>query len=122
MRIDHVALRVRNLEAMREFFERWFGARASERYENPAKGFSSYFLSFASGARLELVCNATQTAAGLGGSHLAFSLGSEERVNAQARAMQAAGLHLLDGPRRTGDGYWEALFEDPEGNHIELTV
>lgn len=122
MRIHHVALRVGDLEKMRTFFERWFGATSSDRYENKAKGFSSYFLSFESGAQLELVHNEAQETAGLGGSHLAFSLGSEEAVNGQSQRMEAAGLKRLDGPRRTGDGHWEALFEDPEGNQIELTA
>jgi lactoylglutathione lyase len=120
--IDHIALRVRDLEAMRQFFERWFEARASARYENPAKGFSSYFLSFQAGARLELVHHRDQTESGLGGSHLAFGLGSREEVNRRAEEFQRAGFRVLDGPRQTGDGYWEAVVEDPEGNRIELTA
>lgn len=122
MRIDHVALRVRDLEAARAFCERWFRARASNRYVNESKGFSSYFLSFENGARLELIRNENQPASGFGASHLAFSLGSEAAVNQQACEMQSAGFELVDGPRSTGDGYWEAVVKDPEGNLIELTV
>jgi lactoylglutathione lyase len=122
MHIDHVALRVRDLEAMRHFFERWFGATPSARYENPSKGFSSYFLSFSSGPQLELIHNGSQASAGLGPSHLAFRLSSRDEVNRQAAAMRDAGCPLLDGPRLTGDGHWEALLADPEGNHIELTA
>jgi lactoylglutathione lyase len=122
VQIDHVALRVHDLEAMRRFFERWFGATASTRYENPSKGFASYFLSFSSGPSLELIHNDSQTSAGFGPSHLAFRLSSREAVNQQAAAMQEAGSILLDGPRLTGDGHWEALLADPEGNHIELTA
>jgi lactoylglutathione lyase len=28
----------------------------------------------------------------------------------------------VDGPRRTGDGYYESVVLDPEGNRLELTV
>ena len=64
MRIDHIALCVRDLEAMRDFYIKHFGAAAGELYHNPRTGFSSYFLSFEGGARLELMTRPGLGAAG----------------------------------------------------------
>jgi lactoylglutathione lyase len=126
VRIEHVALWTRDLERLRGFYERWFGARAGERYENAGTGFSSYFLAFESGARLELMRmdsipdGVPAQATGL--AHFAVSVGSEARVDALTAELAAAGVEVLDGPRRTGDGYYESVVLDPDGNRVELTV
>ena len=128
IRINHVALWCADLEAQRCFYQRYFAAVASDRYHNPAKGFTSYFLSLGDGARLELMARADipprlepqqQT---LGLTHLALSLGSQPAVDALCAQMQADGLAILDGPRWTGDGYYEFVVLDPEGNRLEVTV
>ena len=36
--------------------------------------------------------------------------------------LRADGYEILDGPRTTGDGYYETAFLDTEGNRIEITV
>lgn len=36
--------------------------------------------------------------------------------------LQNDGYRLVNGPRVTGDGYYESVIEDPEGNLLELTV
>ena len=126
MRIEHVALWTRDLERLRAFYERWLGARAGDRYENPDHGFSSYFLSLEDGARLELMRmdsipdGVPEQMTGL--AHFAVSLGSEAAVDELTAAMAAAGVEVLDGPRRTGDGYYESVVLDPDGNRVELTV
>lgn len=130
MRIDHVAIWVRDLERMRAFYEQYFAATASENYVNPAKGFSSYFLSFGGGdsTRLELMHREDITSAGdvgaehWGYAHLAMSLGSQVAVDQMAQRLRDDGYELLDGPRTTGDGYYEALLLDPEGNRLEITI
>jgi lactoylglutathione lyase len=114
-RIEHVALYTDDLDGLRAWYERWFGARASELYVNVERHFSSYFLEFESGTRLELMHRRGE-APGMR-AHIAFSLGSRERVDELAAAIGAA-----DGPRETGDGYYEAVVLDPDGNRIELTV
>jgi lactoylglutathione lyase len=113
--IDHIGLWTEDLEGLRAWYERWLGAQAGERYENAATGFVSYFLEFGGGARLELMQMADQET-GLR-AHVAFSLGSRERVDELAAALGA-----VDGPRLTGDGYYEAVVLDPDGNRVELTV
>jgi lactoylglutathione lyase len=129
MRIAHVALWVRDLEAMRSFYEQYFGARAGPRYENQAKRFQSYFLSFAGGAQIELMHRPDIPADGAdplvqrrGFIHLALEVGDEADVDRLSKRIAADGFPVLDGPRRTGDGYYETVVLDPEGNRLELTA
>jgi lactoylglutathione lyase len=119
-RIEHVALWTENLEPLREWYERWLGGRSGRRYENAGTGFASYFLEFEGGARLELMRMPGQ-APGLR-AHVAFALGSRVRVDALVEELRTAGVPVLDGPRTTGDGYYEAVVADPDGNRVELTV
>ena len=129
MRIDHVAIWTKNLEQARSFYETTFGAQAGPKYVNPAKGFESYWLTFPSGgARLELMRSATHAAggggpaAGLGYAHLALSAGSREQVIALTERLKNDGFQVLDGPRTTGDGFFESVVLDPEGNRVEITI
>lgn len=129
LRIDHIAFWTRNLERCKQFYAQYFGARLGENYRNPAKGFESCFLSFAGGARIELMSTTqlalTEAAPGaqrLGLTHLAISLGSVTQVDALTRRLKADGFPVLDGPRRTGDGYYESVVLDPDGNRLELTA
>jgi lactoylglutathione lyase len=124
--LEHVALWVRDVERVAAFYARYFDARVGDRYENPRKGFQSRFLEFASGARLEVMARADvdQRAVGeqLGFAHLAIAIGSEAAVDALASVFKADGVAVLDGPRRTGDGYYECVVLDPEGNRVEVTA
>ena len=129
MKIEHVAVWARNIETIRSFYEEYFNARSSAKYTNPGKQFSSYFLSFDSGARLEIM--QVQTVPDTNGNpydqftgfiHLAFSVGSEDSVNALTAKLAEDGFEVLDGPRKTGDGYYESVVLDPENNRIEITV
>ncbi|PXW86479.1 lactoylglutathione lyase [Streptohalobacillus salinus] len=126
MKIEHVAIWTKDLEAMRVFYVQKFNATASKRYENKGKGFASYFLRFSSGARLELMQRTDVTGTvkkeSLGFAHLAFSLGDKTAVDQLTTLLIAEGYECLDGPRTTGDGYYESVFLDPEGNPIELTI
>lgn len=125
MKIEHLGLFVANLEAAKDFYSQYFGGQAGPKYHNPRTGFSSYFINLAEGARLELCHKADlpQVATErLGLAHLAFSLGSKEAVDTKVEQLRAAGCELLSGPRITGDGYYEAVVTDLEGNLLELTV
>ena len=126
MKIEHLAIWTCQLETLRDFYGRYFGANPSDFYHNPAKQFTSCFLTFASGARLELMhrpdlpsAAATPT---VGLAHMAFAVGSEAAVDRMTAILAEAGYPPVDGPRHTGDGYYESTFHDPEGNLIELTV
>ncbi|MEZ0539395.1 VOC family protein [Fibrella arboris] len=130
MHIEHLALWVRDLEAMRAFYERYFQATANQKYTNPTKGFSSYFLSFPQGgARLELMQmpgipdtrnDAMTQFAGL--IHFAISVGSNAQVDALTEQLRTAGFTVVGEPRLTGDGYYESVVFDPEQNRIEITA
>ncbi|MGW9019014.1 VOC family protein [Priestia megaterium] len=126
MRIEHVAIWVSNLENMREFYETYFKGTSNQRYHNKEKGFESYFLSFESGTRLEIMrrigVNEKNLAETLGWAHIGFSLGSKEAVDELTTKLTTDGYKLVNGPRTTGDGYYESVIEDSEGNLIELTV
>lgn len=128
MKIEHAALWASDIEGLRAFYETLFGAVAGPKYTNADKGFESYFLSFPSGgARLELMRRADIAArptvlAHTGWAHLAVSVGSAEAVDALTERLRSGGHKVIDGPRRTGDGYYESVVLDPEGNRVEITA
>ncbi len=128
-RIEHVALWSTDLDRLCAFYSQYFGATVGPLYENKAKGFRSRFLSFESGARIEVMSTITLKpvaveagAQRMGLTHLALSLGSEAAVDELTGQLRDQGVPVLDGPRRTGDGYYESVVLDPEGNRIELAV
>lgn len=126
MRLDHLAMYVKDLEATRSFFVRYFGASSNEMYHNPKTGLRTYFLSFGDGSRLEIMSRPDVVDNGkslfqAGYIHLAFSVGGKEKVDELTHALQADGFTVVSGPRITGDGYYESCIEGPEGNLIEIT-
>lgn len=133
MKLEHVALYVDDLEAMRAFYCDHLGAKANAKYRNATTGFEGYFLSFESGARVEImshpetvvsdpVIGAGHHLKSLGYIHLAFSLGSHETVDQKTCQLAEAGFVVISQPRQTGDGYYESVILDPEGNQIELVA
>ena len=129
MRIDHIALWTNDLQRCRQFYRSYFGAVAGEGYVNPSKGFESCFLSFAGGARLEVMKTTTLSPVGLepgrqrlGFTHIAVSVGSDRLVDELTQRLKDDGYPILDGPRRTGDGCYESVILDPDGNRIEITA
>ena len=125
MRIEHVAILTKDLEKMKHFYEKYFHATSSDLYHNPRTQFRSYFLTFESGSRLELTQKmfaSPMTIDSLGYTHMAMAVGDKAAVDALVDQFVQDGYPLLNGPRTTGDGYYEAVIQDPEGNFIELTT
>ena len=126
MTIEHIAIWTNQIEELKGFYCQYFGATSGEKYHNPKKQFTSYFLSFSSGARLELMHKSgleqAKNLAQTGLAHFAISLGSTEEVDRLTQELRQAGIRHVDGPRRTGDGYYESTFLDPDGNLIEITA
>jgi len=129
MRIEHVAFWTEDLERLAGFYERYFGATVGDKYVNAAKGFESRFVSFEAGARLEIMRTTTlkpvEYEAGaqrMGLTHFAVSLGSEKSVDELTERLRNDGHRVLDGPRRTGDGYYESVVLDPDGNRVEIVA
>jgi lactoylglutathione lyase len=127
MHIEHVAIWTSDLERLRTFYESHLGARVGPRYVNTAKEFESYLLRFESGACLEIMHkpaldqpSAPPGKDRAGYAHIAFALGSRERVREMTVRLASAGCPIVDGPRVTGDGYFESAVPDPDGNRIEL--
>jgi len=129
MKIEHVAFWVKDLEKMKDFYVQYFGGKSNQKYHNPTKQFTSYFLTFESGARLELMNKPeitdhksdynNQT---LGIIHLAFSVGGKQQVDELTETLRADGYHVVGEPRTTGDGYYESVVLDPENNLIEIVA
>ncbi|MBN1318217.1 MAG: VOC family protein [Anaerolineales bacterium] len=129
MHIDHIAIWSSNLERLKNFYETFLSASAGQKYTNESKHFESYFLSFSSGARIEIMsvpdlANSHQDSGEyqIGYTHLAISVGSKEQVESLTHRIEQAGYRVVSGPRYTGDGYYESAILDPDGNHIEITI
>jgi lactoylglutathione lyase len=129
MYIEHIALWTNDIERCSQFYVRYFQASTGPLYENPAKGFESRFLSFPSGARIEIMRSTSLSpvvlepgAQRMGLTHLAISTGSERSVDELTGHLKNDGYQILDGPRRTGDGYYESVVLDPDGNRVEITI
>lgn len=128
MKIEHIAIWTKDLELMKAFYMDIFGATANEKYFNPKKQFTSYFLSLTSGARIELMHHPDIVEAlkhidlTLGLNHVAISVGSKKSVDSMTEEIRSRGYRIVGEPRTTGDGYYESVIADPEGNLIELTI
>ena len=127
MKIEHIALYVNNLEETRKFFIKYLGAKSDDGYHNFQTGFKSYFLSFDEGTRIEIMNKPGMTdlpkqLARTGYAHIAFSVGSQEKVDVLTDELKADGYEVISGPRTTGDGYYESCIVAVEQNQIEITV
>lgn len=124
--VHHVALWVHDLGSLRSFYVERLGGRAGPEYRNPVTGLRSCFISFGAGARVELMSRpdvgpSASNGPARGYAHVALSTGSRPAVDALVGALEAAGVTIQSRPRVTGDGYYEAVVLDPEGNPVELT-
>jgi len=128
MKLEHVAIWTDNIELLKNYYESFFDGQSNEMYVNPKTQFQSYFISFESGAQLEIMSmpnipdntNDTKNAQHKGIIHIAFSVDTKKEVDAKAALLQANGFELLNGPRGTGDGYYEFVTLDPDKNRIEV--
>ena len=126
VKIAHIAIWTNNLEALKTFYIRYFNGVSNEKYMNPLKKFESYFISFESGPSLELMrkdsitdgFNETNEHPGI--THIAFSIGSKETVISLTETLRKDGYRIVGEPRTSGDGYFESVILDLEGNRIEL--
>jgi lactoylglutathione lyase len=127
MKIEHIAMYVKNIEAAREFFVKYLGGTSNDGYHNNTTDFQSYFISFDDGARLELMtrpelADLEKPLNRTGYIHIAFSVGSKEAVDTLTDRLKEDGFEVVSGPRTTGDGYYESCIVAIEGNQIEITI
>jgi lactoylglutathione lyase len=127
MRIEHIALWTKDLEYSKNFYVEFFGGNPGEKYFNPKKNFASYFLTFDSGARLEIMqipsvlLNRSEEQF-YGFSHLAFSVRNKANVDALTEALRKRNFKVVREAHSTGDGYYESCVLDPDNNRIEITL
>lgn len=124
--IEHIAVYTADMERLKAFYQKYFNAESNDKYQNKA-GFSSYFLTFSSGARLEIMAHTELVEREVrdkvnGIHHIAFSVGSKDEVIALTERIVNDGYTLLSPPRQTGDGYFESCVADPDGNRLEITI
>lgn len=127
MKIMHIAMYVKDLETTKNFFMKYFGATSNEGYHNKNTDFRSYFLSFDDGAQLEIMnkpymADEEKSLNRTGLVHIAFSVGSKEKVDELTAKLKIDGYEVISGPRTTGDGYYESCILGPENNQIEITI
>lgn len=129
MRIEHIAIWTKDLERLKDFYTKYFGASAGSKYQNPSKNFESYFLSFDGGCRLELMHkpeipdtknDSHQQFTGI--IHFAITVGTKQGVDVLTQRLRMDGYAIVGEPRTTGDGYYESVVLDPEGNRIEIVA
>lgn len=126
MKIAHIALWTNDIEKLKEFYVRYFGGISNEKYINPHKKFASYLVAFDGGTAIEIMeCADVKTLHPenecLGWAHLAFSVGSKDKVDEMTELFRKNGYAVIGEPRTTGDGFYESVILDPEGNRVEIT-
>lgn len=155
MKIEHIAIWVQDIDKVCEFYRKYFGGVVHPIYHNPAKQFTSHFVTFEDGVRLEImhrpdvgteelfhvkhaiarvakICKhifmtehehvGHEVSQHLGFAHISFSVGSKEEVDRLTQKMSDDGIQVVGAPRTTGDGYYESVVLDPEGNRVEITI
>ncbi|MEP7144807.1 MAG: VOC family protein [Ferruginibacter sp.] len=130
MTLEHVAIWTDQLEELKDFYVKYFGGMPNNKYTNENKRFESYFITFAGGARLEIMrkpnipgnTNDRVFAQHKGIIHLAFGADTKMEVDKKAKELEAHGFKILSGPRKTGDGYYEFETLDPDNNRLEVTA
>lgn len=128
MKIEHVAIWTEDIELLRQFYTKYFEVTCGEKYVNPVRKYTSYFLSFGEGkSRIELMHipgmqDPADRGRMKGWAHLAISVGSKEAVDALTERLRKEGVTIAGEPRTSGDGYYESAVLDPEGNYVEIVA
>ena len=129
MKIEHLALWVQDLECMRSFYLKYFDTSSGEKYVNPTTQFVSYFILFGeSKTRLELMTRPQielftgKRGFNMGLAHFTISVGGKDKVNALTERLRNDKYTIFSEPRTTGDGYYESVVLDPEGNYLEISA
>lgn len=127
MKIEHIAIWADDIEVLRDFYTGYFNFEASGFYHNPNKNFTSCFLHYGKdSAKIELMHKPGIQSPGsrgdrMGLAHFSIAVGSKENVDSLTERLRKDGYKILDGPRTTGDGFYESAIADPEGNYVEIT-
>ena len=122
MQIEHLALWVRDLEGMRDFYLKYFDTTSGEKYVNPGKQFTAYFILFGEDkTRLELMTRPDITSIdgkrgfNMGLAHFTISVGGKDKVNALTERLRKDNYTILASPGRQGMDIMKALSWTPKG-------
>ena len=126
VRLAHLALWTSDIEGSARFWAAYFDATIGDRYESRNRpGFVSRFVTLpGDDVQIELMQGPwvePHPGEATGWAHVAYSVGSAEAVDELAERFRDGGL-LVSPPRRTGDGYYEAVVRSPEGTLIEIVA
>jgi len=127
MKIAHIAFWVNDLEIMKNFYMKYFDMSCSEKYINEKIQFSSYFLSFKNGAKIEIMHRPdifiyVGKKGNLNGlTHLAISVESRNKMTQLTERLRKDGFTIESETRITGNGFFESVILDPEKNLIEIS-
>ncbi len=129
MRIEHLAIWGDDIELLRQFYMKYFKVTCGEKYTNSKKNYTAYFLSFGEDkTRIELMNipdmphEPSRRGYMKGLAHFAISVGEKNTVNVLTERLRNDGYTIASEPRITGDGYYESVVLDPEGNHVEISA
>ena len=129
MKIEHLGVWVQDLELMRSFYLKYFDTGSGEKYVNPKTQFQAYFIYFGEGkTRLELMMRPDimsdngKRGFNMGIAHFAISVGGKDKVNELTETLRKDHFTIFSEPRTTGDGYYESVVLDPEGNYLEISA
>jgi lactoylglutathione lyase len=130
MTIDHIAIWTTQPEQLKDYYVKYFNGSANEKYFNKDTLFESYFITFDSGSRLEIMkkpgipvnLNDREEKQHQGIIHISFGVETMEMVTGKSKELSEAGYRILRGPRKTGDGYFEFETLDPDNNRIEVAT
>ena len=127
MKIDHVAIWTKDLDGLRNFYIHYFDASSNEVYYNHSKEFRSYFLTFDGDCKLEImempripVSKNDSIKQFIGIIHFAIKVESKEKVRQLTELLKTDGYKVVSEPRTTGEGYYESIILDPDGNRVEI--
>lgn len=127
MKIEHLAIWVDDIELLRQFYMKYFDVICNDKYVNVKRNYTSYFLSFGEGkSRIELMhipdMQEPLTRGQMKGlAHFSVSVGSKDIVDSLTERLRKDSYTIAGEARTTGDGYYESVVLDPEGNYIEIT-
>ena len=128
MKFEHIAIWVKDLDLIKDFYKKYFGMISSDLYINPTKKYASYFLSFRNAKtrfeimnRPDIVESSGDRGMTFGLAHISISTGNKEVIDELTERIRQDGFTIASEPRITGDGYYESVVLDPEGNYVEIT-
>jgi lactoylglutathione lyase len=128
MQLEHFAIWTSQLDVLKDFYEKYFGGRAGAKYVDSTGRFSSYFITFPTGAKLEIMQlpevqprQHDQRYPVSGYTHMAFRVNTPDEVKILTQLLCQDGFKLEKPLQWTADGFYESAVFDPDQNIVEIT-